>query len=45
MRAPGPGRGAAQVRTVTGDVVKTQYGPVQVRVTVEGGKVTAADAV
>ncbi len=39
------GGGAAQVRTVTGDAVKTQYGPVQVRITVEGGKITAADAV
>ncbi|MEU6574680.1 FMN-binding protein [Streptomyces sp. NPDC046805] len=32
-------------RTVTGDVAKTLYGPVQVRVTVDGGKVTRAEAV
>ncbi|WP_031161936.1 FMN-binding protein [Streptomyces durhamensis] len=37
--------GAAQARTVTGKVAQTQYGPVQVRVTVAGGKVTGAAAV
>ncbi|MER6026837.1 FMN-binding protein [Streptomyces sp. NPDC001851] len=37
--------GAAQARTVTGKVAQTQYGPVQVRVTVAGGKVTEAEAV
>jgi uncharacterized protein with FMN-binding domain len=31
--------------TVTGEVVKTQYGPVQVRLTMSGGKITKADAV
>ncbi|MER6345441.1 FMN-binding protein [Streptomyces sp. NPDC001595] len=36
---------AQQARTVTGEVAQTQYGPVQVRVTVEGGRVTAAEAV
>jgi uncharacterized protein with FMN-binding domain len=32
-------------RTVTGDAAQTIYGPVQVRVTVKNGKVTAASAV
>ncbi|UXY18779.1 FMN-binding protein [Streptomyces cynarae] len=36
---------AAQARTVTGNVAQTQYGPVQVRVTVSGGKITRAEAV
>ncbi|MFG2513696.1 FMN-binding protein [Streptomyces sp. NPDC048584] len=39
------GDGSAQARTVTGDVAQTQYGPVQVRVTVSGGKITKAEAV
>ncbi|MFE2052918.1 FMN-binding protein, partial [Streptomyces sp. NPDC059459] len=30
--------------TLTGSVAQTQYGPVQVRVTVSGGRVTAAEA-
>ncbi|MGW7165882.1 FMN-binding protein, partial [Streptomyces sp. NPDC054884] len=37
--------GAAQARTVTGSVEQTQYGPVQVRITVAGGKITKAEAV
>ncbi|MEY9989978.1 uncharacterized protein with FMN-binding domain [Streptomyces sp. V4I8] len=37
--------GAAQARTVTGGVSQTQYGPVQVRITVSGGKITKAEAV
>ncbi|MFI2350055.1 FMN-binding protein [Streptomyces sp. NPDC019443] len=37
--------GAPAAKTVLGDVADTQYGPVQVRITVSGGKVTAADAV
>ncbi|MFF5158735.1 FMN-binding protein [Streptomyces sp. NPDC000348] len=45
----GPGNGgnsgSAQARTVTGDVAQTQYGPVQVRITVGGGKITGAEAV
>jgi len=41
----GQGPGAAQARTVTGAVAQTQYGPVQVRVTVSGGKITKAEAV
>lgn len=36
---------ATQARTVTGDVAQTQYGAVQVRVTVSGGKITKAEAV
>ncbi|MEU0072725.1 FMN-binding protein [Streptomyces sp. NPDC006332] len=42
----GQGAGAAQAaRTVTGSVAQTQYGPVQVRITVAGGKITKAEAV
>ncbi|OKK09542.1 FMN-binding protein [Streptomyces sp. CB02400] len=41
----GDGAGSAQARTVTGDVAQTQYGPVQVRITVSGGKITKAEAV
>ncbi|MBG7703851.1 FMN-binding protein [Streptomyces sp. MC1] len=37
--------GAAQARTVAGKAVRTQYGPVQVRITVSGGKITKAEAV
>jgi uncharacterized protein with FMN-binding domain len=36
-------RGAS--RTVTGDEAQTMYGPVQVKITVAGGKVTAANAI
>ncbi|MGV9501857.1 FMN-binding protein [Streptomyces sp. NPDC003642] len=39
------GGGAGTARTVTGDVAQTQYGPVQVRITVAGGKITKAEAV
>ncbi|MGV9277890.1 FMN-binding protein [Streptomyces griseosporeus] len=44
---PGGGSGGAQgaARTVTGDVARTQYGPVQVRVTVSGGRIVRAEAV
>lgn len=41
----GAGAGAGDARTVTGDVAQTQYGPVQVSLTVSGGKITAAQAV
>ncbi|MBC9725578.1 FMN-binding protein [Streptomyces sp. TRM68367] len=41
----GAGGGSAQARTVTGSVAQTQYGPVQVRITVSGGKVTKAETV
>ncbi|MGV9991429.1 FMN-binding protein [Streptomyces sp. NPDC003374] len=39
------GSGAAQARTVTGKAAQTQYGPVQVRITVDGGKIVKAEAV
>ncbi|MEU7101151.1 FMN-binding protein [Streptomyces longwoodensis] len=39
------GAAAGASRTVTGAVAQTQYGPVQVRVTVSGGRITAAEAV
>jgi uncharacterized protein with FMN-binding domain len=35
---------ASAARTVTGDEAQTLYGPVQVKITVAGGKVTAAGA-
>jgi uncharacterized protein with FMN-binding domain len=51
----GAGQTSAQVRqrpstasrgaTFTGEVAETQWGPVQVRITVQGGKITAAEAV
>ncbi|MFD5570537.1 FMN-binding protein [Streptomyces cadmiisoli] len=41
----GQDAGAAQARTLTGAVAQTEYGPVQVRVTVQGGKITRAEAV
>ncbi|MFI8188909.1 FMN-binding protein [Streptomyces sp. NPDC085946] len=41
----GQGPGGAEARTVTGSAVQTQYGPVQVRITVSGGKITRAEAV
>ncbi|MDT0390017.1 FMN-binding protein [Streptomyces dubilierae] len=43
--AQGAGAGAGAARTVTGDVAQTQYGPVQVRITVADGKITKAEAV
>ncbi|MFH9979563.1 FMN-binding protein [Streptomyces sp. NPDC017179] len=39
------GSGAAQARTVTGDTARTDYGPVQVRITVSDGRITKAEAV
>ncbi|WP_432056105.1 FMN-binding protein [Streptomyces sp. bgisy022] len=47
-KAAGAGQGGggdAQARTVTGDAAQTQYGAVQVRITVAGGKITKAEAV
>ncbi|MGW0496047.1 FMN-binding protein [Streptomyces sp. NPDC003007] len=44
-QAAGSGGGQAETRTLTGSVAQTQYGPVQVRVTVSGGKITKAEAV
>ncbi|MFF7609652.1 FMN-binding protein [Streptomyces parvulus] len=43
-QSPQGGRGAGS-GTVTGDAATTQYGPVQVRLTVSGGKITGAEAV
>jgi uncharacterized protein with FMN-binding domain len=37
--------GANATKTVTGDSVDTRWGPVQVQITVAGGKITAAQAV
>ncbi|MEU5307412.1 FMN-binding protein [Streptomyces sp. NPDC021562] len=39
------GSAQAQAKTVTGQVAQTQYGAVQVRITVAGGKITKAEAV
>ncbi|MFE7443855.1 FMN-binding protein [Streptomyces chartreusis] len=39
------GSGATQAKTVTGSVAQTQYGAVQVRITVSGGKITQAETV
>ncbi|MFJ8466033.1 FMN-binding protein [Streptomyces swartbergensis] len=44
-QAAGSGGGQAQTQTITGSVAQTQYGPVQVRITVAGGKITKAEAV
>ncbi|MFF0103955.1 FMN-binding protein, partial [Streptomyces hirsutus] len=41
----GDARAALEDGTVTGDAVQTEYGAVQVRITVEGGKITKAEAV
>jgi uncharacterized protein with FMN-binding domain len=38
--AAGPAATAASARTVTGPVVQTRWGPVQVRVTVEDGRLS-----
>ncbi|MFC9509073.1 FMN-binding protein, partial [Streptomyces sp. NPDC057002] len=43
--AGGAAQGSGNAQTLTGDAVQTQYGPVQVRVTVAGGKITKAEAV
>ncbi|GAA2792658.1 FMN-binding protein [Kitasatospora sp. CM 4170] len=40
----GSGSGST-VRTVTGDAVSTRYGPVQVKVTLDGTKITKVDVV
>ncbi|MFI5686258.1 FMN-binding protein [Streptomyces sp. NPDC051636] len=45
QESPQGGAAAAGTSTVTGDVAQTQYGPVQVRLTVADGKVTKAEAV
>jgi Uncharacterized protein conserved in bacteria len=43
--AAAPATPAAATKTVTGKAVDTRYGPVQVKVTFEGTKITAVDAV
>jgi uncharacterized protein with FMN-binding domain len=42
---PAGGSAGTAAKTVTGAVSQTQYGPVQVRITVSGGKITKAEAV
>ncbi|MFK4084964.1 FMN-binding protein [Kribbella sp. NPDC020789] len=43
---PAPSRTTAvAARSVNGDVVETAYGPVRVRITVQGGRITRARAV
>ncbi|RAN76771.1 hypothetical protein B5P43_21810 [Bacillus sp. SRB_336] len=42
---PTTGRPAAQPRTIAGSTVDTQYGPVQVQVTVSGTKITDVNAI
>lgn len=36
---------SSSTKTYTGNSVQTRWGPVQVRITVQGGRITAADAV
>jgi uncharacterized protein with FMN-binding domain len=43
--AAGSGSGASGDGTFTGDTVQTRWGPVQVQISVSGGKITAADVV
>jgi uncharacterized protein with FMN-binding domain len=43
--APKKKKTSTAAKTVTGRLVVTRYGPVQVRITVEGGKIVAAAAV
>ncbi|MGW5972844.1 FMN-binding protein, partial [Streptomyces sp. NPDC055186] len=44
-QSPQGGAQAIANGTVTGDAAQTDYGPVQVRLTVSGGKITKAEAV
>ncbi len=37
--------GSTATRSVTGDTIQTRYGPVQLRITVKSGKITAVTAV
>lgn len=41
----GSGSGSGAATTYTGDTVQTRWGPVQVRITVSGGKITDVTAV
>ncbi|GAB2913551.1 FMN-binding protein [Streptomyces heilongjiangensis] len=43
--AQGSGGQGSGAQTLTGTTVQTDYGPVQVRITVDGGKITQAEAV
>jgi uncharacterized protein with FMN-binding domain len=43
--APAAAAPAPATKTVTGNAVDTRYGPVQVKVTFEGTKITAIDAI
>ncbi|MEU6238814.1 FMN-binding protein [Kitasatospora sp. NPDC047058] len=43
--APPEGSSGTSTRTVTGDAVSTRYGPVQVRVTLDGTKLTKVEVV
>jgi uncharacterized protein with FMN-binding domain len=43
--SPSSGARTSGTKTVTGDSVQTQYGPVQVRITVKNGKLTDVTAV
>ncbi len=43
-RSGGSGGGSAATRTVNGDTVQTRYGPVQLRITLTGGKLTKVTA-
>ncbi|MGI3204340.1 FMN-binding protein [Streptomyces sp. GLT-R25] len=43
--ATGSGGSATGARTLTGDSVQTRYGPVQVRITLQNGKLTDVTAV
>jgi uncharacterized protein with FMN-binding domain len=43
-RTPAPIPSTAQAKTVSGPVVNTRWGPVQVKVTIEGRKITAITA-
>ena len=36
---------ASSTKTYDGDTVQTRWGPVQVRITVQGGKITASEAI
>ncbi|WP_330303264.1 MULTISPECIES: FMN-binding protein [unclassified Streptomyces] len=44
-QAPATQAPATQARIITGSVAQTQYGPVQVRITLSGDKITKAEAV
>ncbi|MGW2209678.1 FMN-binding protein [Streptomyces sp. NPDC001781] len=43
--SPGQTQGTRRSGTFTGDTIDTPYGPVQVRVTISGGRLTAVTAV